>query len=62
MATEEAYFFRMSKYSKWLEEYIESNPRFIEPESRKNEIMNNFIKPGLQDLCVSRTSFKWGFL
>lgn len=60
MATEEAYFFRMSKYSKWLEEYIESNPRFIEPESRKNEIMNNFIKPGLQDLCVSRTSFKWG--
>ena len=50
----------MSKYSKWLEEYIESHPRFIEPESRKNEIMNNFIKPGLQDLCVSRTSFKWG--
>jgi len=59
-ATEEAYFFRMSKYSKWLEEYIEKHPRFIEPESRKNEIMNNFIKPGLQDLCVSRTSFKWG--
>ena len=59
-ATEEAYFFKMSKYSKWLEEYIESNPGFIEPESRKNEIMNNFIKPGLQDLCVSRTSFKWG--
>ena len=59
-ATEEAYFFKMSKYSKWLEEYIEANPRFIEPESRKNEIMNNFIKPGLQDLCVSRTSFKWG--
>jgi len=57
---EEAYFFRMSKYSKWLEEYIESHPHFIEPESRKNEIMNNFIKPGLQDLCVSRTSFKWG--
>ena len=50
----------MSKYSKWLEEYIESHPGFIEPESRKNEIMNNFIKPGLQDLCVSRTSFKWG--
>ena len=50
----------MSKYSKWLEEYIESHPDFIEPESRKNEIMNNFIKPGLQDLCVSRTSFKWG--
>jgi len=59
-ATEEAYFFKMSKYSKWLEEYIESHPGFIEPESRKNEIMNNFIKPGLQDLCVSRTSFKWG--
>ena len=59
-ATEEAYFFKMSKYSKWLEEYIEANPRLIEPESRKNEIMNNFIKPGLQDLCVSRTSFKWG--
>ena len=59
-ASEEAYFFRMSKYSKWLEEYIEEHPRFIEPESRKNEIMNNFIKPGLQDLCVSRTSFKWG--
>ena len=59
-ATEEAYFFKMSKYSKWLEEYIESHPGFIEPEARKNEIMNNFIKPGLQDLCVSRTSFKWG--
>ena len=59
-ATEEAYFLRISKYSKWLEEYIESHPDFIEPESRKNEIMNNFIKPGLQDLCVSRTSFKWG--
>ncbi len=59
-AKEEAYFFRMSKYSKWLEEYIESHPGFIEPEVRKNEIMNTFIKPGLQDLCVSRTSFKWG--
>ena len=59
-ASEEAYFFNMSKYSKWLEEYIESHPGFIEPESRKNEIMNNFIKSGLQDLCVSRTSFKWG--
>ncbi len=57
---EEAYFLRTSKYSKWLEEYIESHPNFIEPESRKNEIMNNFIKPGLQDLCVSRASFKWG--
>ena len=59
-AKEEAYFFKMSKYSKWLEEYIENHPNFIEPEARKNEIMNNFIKPGLQDLCVSRTSFKWG--
>ena len=59
-ASEEAYFLRTSKYSKWLEDYIESHPGFIEPESRKNEIMNNFIKPGLQDLCVSRTSFKWG--
>lgn len=60
IASEEAYFFRISKYSKWLEEYIESHPHFIEPVARKNEIMNNFIKPGLQDLCVSRTSFKWG--
>ena len=59
-ACEEAYFFKMSKYSKWLEEYINNHPHFIEPELRKNEIMNNFIKPGLQDLCVSRTSFKWG--
>ena len=59
-ACEEAYFFKMSKYSKWLEEYIESHPGFIEPDARKNEIMNTFIKPGLQDLCVSRTSFKWG--
>jgi len=58
--SEEAYFFKMSKYSKWLEQYIEEHPGFIEPEARKNEIMNNFIKPGLQDLCVSRTSFKWG--
>ena len=59
-ATEEAYFLRISKYSSWLEDYIESHPGFIEPEARKNEIINNFIKPGLQDLCVSRTSFKWG--
>ena len=59
-ASEEAYFLKLSNYSKWLEEYIESHPDFIVPESRKNEIMNNFIKPGLQDLCVSRTSFKWG--
>ena len=58
--SEEAYFFKMSKYSKWLEKYIEEHPGFIEPEARKNEIMNNFIKLGLQDLCVSRTSFKWG--
>jgi methionyl-tRNA synthetase len=57
---EEAYFFRMSKYSKWLEEYINNHPDFIEPVARKNEIMNNFIKPGLKDLCVSRTSFDWG--
>ena len=60
VSSEEAYFLKISKYSKWLEEYIESHPGFIEPESRKNEIMNNFIKQGLQDLCVSRTSFKWG--
>ena len=58
--SEEAYFFKISKYSKWLEDYIESHPDFIQPEARKNEIMNNFIKPGLKDLCVSRTSFKWG--
>ena len=58
--SEEAYFFKISKYSKWLEEYIESHPDFIDPEARKNEIVNNFIKPGLKDLCVSRTSFKWG--
>lgn len=58
--SEEAYFFKLSKYSAWLEEYIETHPNFIKPESRKNEIMNNFIKPGLQDLCVSRTSFDWG--
>ncbi len=57
---EEAYFLKLSKYSKQLEEYIESHPHFIEPESRKNEMVNNFIKPGLQDLCVSRTSFTWG--
>lgn len=57
---EEAYFFKMSKYSKWLEDYINKHPDFIMPEARKNEIINNFIKPGLQDLCVSRTSFKWG--
>ena len=57
---EEAYCFKMSKYQKQLEEYIENNPTFIQPESRKNEMLNNFIKPGLQDLCVSRSSFSWG--
>ena len=57
---EEAYFFKLSKYQKQLEEYIESHPEFIQPVARKNEMINNFIKPGLQDLCVSRTSFKWG--
>jgi len=59
-ASEEAYFLKMDKYAKRLEDYINSHPDFIQPESRKNEIINNFIKPGLQDLCVSRTSFKWG--
>jgi len=59
-AKEEAYFFKMSKYQKQLEQYIEDNPDFIYPEQRKKEMVNNFIKPGLQDLCVSRTSFKWG--
>lgn len=57
---EEAYFFKMSKYAPKLIEYIETHPEFITPVSRKNEMMNNFLKPGLQDLCVSRTSFKWG--
>ena len=59
-AKEEAYFFRMSKYADRLLEYIESHPGFIEPVSRQKEMINNFIKPGLQDLCVSRSSFKWG--
>ena len=59
-AKEEAYFFKLSKYQKKLEDYIEEHPDFILPVSRKNEMLNNFIKPGLQDLCVSRTSFKWG--
>ncbi|MEG0626622.1 methionine--tRNA ligase [Anaerorhabdus sp.] len=59
-AKEEAYFFRMSNYADRLMKHIEENPHFIQPESRKNEMVNNFIKPGLQDLCVSRTSFKWG--
>ena len=59
-AREEAYFFRMSKYADRLIDYINTHPDFIQPESRKNEMMNNFLLPGLQDLCVSRTSFKWG--
>ena len=59
-AKEEAYFFRMSKYADILIEHINTHPEFIQPESRKNEMMNNFLLPGLQDLCVSRTSFKWG--
>lgn len=57
---EEAYFFKMSKYADKLIKYIEDHPDFIQPESRKNEMINNFLKPGLQDLCVSRTSFDWG--
>lgn len=57
---EEAYFFKMSKYAPRLIKYIEEHPDFIQPESRKNEMLNNFLKPGLQDLCVSRTSFSWG--
>ncbi|MCM1158596.1 MAG: methionine--tRNA ligase [Bacteroidales bacterium] len=59
-AKEEAYFFKMSKYQRRLIDYINTHPEFIQPESRKNEMMNNFLLPGLQDLCVSRTSFKWG--
>ena len=57
---EESYFLRLSKYQKFLEEYFEKNPNFLVPESRKNEIYNNFIKPGITDLCVSRTTFDWG--
>ncbi|MCI6037667.1 MAG: methionine--tRNA ligase [Clostridiales bacterium] len=57
---EEAYFFKLSKYQDWLIQYIEEHPDFIQPASRKNEMINNFLKPGLQDLCVSRTSIKWG--
>lgn len=59
-ASEEAYFFRMSKYADRLMKHIEEHPEFIQPEARKNEMVNNFLKPGLQDLCVSRTSFTWG--
>lgn len=61
-AKEEAYFFKMSKYADRLIDYINEHPEFIQPVSRKNEMMNNFLLPGLQDLCVSRTSFKWGIL
>ncbi len=57
---EESYFFRMSKYQDWLIDYIETHPDFIQPAARANEMLNNFLRPGLQDLCVSRTSFKWG--
>ncbi|MBR4234619.1 MAG: methionine--tRNA ligase [Clostridia bacterium] len=60
LAKEEAYFFRMSKYQDRLLKHIEDHPEFIQPEARKREMVNNFLKPGLQDLCVSRTSFKWG--
>ena len=59
-AKEEAYFLKLSKYQKQLEEFIENNENFIYPEARKKEMLNNFIKPGIQDLCISRTSFKWG--
>ena len=59
-ASEEAYFFNLQKYASRLIKHIEDHPEFIQPESRKNEMINNFLKPGLQDLCVSRTSFKWG--
>lgn len=60
LVREESYFFKMSKYQDWLIDYIKAHPDFIQPASRANEMLNNFLKPGLQDLCVSRTSFKWG--
>ncbi len=60
LVREESYFFRMSKYQDWLMDYLKEHPDFIQPVSRANEMINNFLKPGLQDLCVSRTSFKWG--
>ncbi len=60
VAHEESYFFRMSKYQNWLIDYIETHPDFIQPPSRANEMLTNFLRPGLQDLCVSRTTFKWG--
>ena len=60
LVKEEAYFFKLSKYQDRLIEYIETHDEFIQPASRKNEMLNNFLRPGLEDLCVSRTSFKWG--
>ncbi len=60
LTKEESYFFRMSKYQDWIIDYIETHPDFIQPASRANEMLTNFLRPGLQDLCVSRTSFKWG--
>ena len=60
LTKEESYFLRLSKYQKFIEEYFEQNPKFLVPESRKNEIVNTFIKPGISDLCVSRTTFDWG--
>ena len=60
LSREECYFFKMSKYQDWIIDYIETHPDFIQPPSRANEMLNNFLRPGLQDLCVSRTSFKWG--
>lgn len=60
LTKEESYFFRLSKYQDRLIEYIESHPEFIQPVSRKNEMLNNFLRPGLEDLCVSRTTFNWG--
>ena len=60
LSREECYFFRMSRYQDWIIDYIETHPDFIQPPSRANEMLNNFLRPGLQDLCVSRTSFKWG--
>lgn len=60
LVEEESYFFRLSKYQKRIEELYKTNPEFIKPESRKNEMINNFLKPGLEDLCVSRTTFSWG--
>ena len=61
LVKESSYFFRMSKYADRLVQYYDEHPEFIQPESRKNEMINNFIKPGLEDLAVSRTTFKWGF-